>query len=200
MMNWKGIRRKLSWPERGNLLASSWTEIGISPTISIRIGEIRNRNVLNACQSRTSSIVCTTNSVTFWFMCPTKFVLNLTVYLQVINLFRFCNEVVHLCSSDLLNVLTFTCKYYTELYFGVFHGISWLIDGSLQKELEIMCPGRKYMNLQSKRKNMSGRRKDSLCDNRVAGSSAKGRFVVQWQHSVLWLHSSKISLNIITFT
>jgi hypothetical protein len=42
---------------------------------------------------------------TFWFMYPTKFIINLAVYLQVINILRFCSEVVHLCSPDLLNML-----------------------------------------------------------------------------------------------
>jgi hypothetical protein len=99
---------------------------------------------------------------TFSFMYPTKFVINLAVYLQVIHILKFCSEVVHLCSPDLLNMLKFTCKNNIELYFGVFHGTSWLIEGSVQKELEIMSPGRKYTNLQSTGKNMSGRRKDSL--------------------------------------
>jgi len=57
-------------------------------------------------------------------MYPTKFIINLAVYLQVINILRFCSEVVHLCSPDLLNMFKFICKDYTELYFGVFRGIS----------------------------------------------------------------------------
>jgi hypothetical protein len=100
-------------------------------------------------------------------MYATKFLINLAVYLRVINILRFFGEVVHLGFPDLLIMLKFTCKDYIELYFGVFHRIFWLIDGYVQKELQIISPGRKYTNLQSKQmsvtgKNMSGRRKDSL--------------------------------------
>ena len=47
---------------------------------------------------------------TFWFIYATKFVINLAGYLQVINILRFCSEVVHLCSPDLLNVLKLNVK------------------------------------------------------------------------------------------
>jgi len=55
-------------------------------------------------------------------MYPTKFVINLAVYLQVINILRFCSEVVHLCYPDLLSMLKFTCKDYIELYLVYFMG------------------------------------------------------------------------------
>jgi len=152
MMNWKWFGRKRSWPERITVLASTWRERQFANDL--------NRDSL--CPTRASNperpeymsisyeLRIPWRDRTFWFMYPTKFIINLAVYLQVINILRFCSEVVHLCSPDLLNMLKFIRKDYTELYFGVFRGISWLVDGSVQKELEIMSPGRKYTNLQNK--------------------------------------------------